>query len=100
MVSNNVSDRSLYERYLWCNIRLSRYPRAGAHFSPSTPRIRLLYMRFHDSSILPLHYFNLFDLYIYSELTLCPLGLGWGNYMQDLIFNAQLAYGSGRACVF
>ncbi|KIP11864.1 hypothetical protein PHLGIDRAFT_98965 [Phlebiopsis gigantea 11061_1 CR5-6] len=27
-------------------------------------------------------------------------GLGWGNYMQDLIFNAQLAYSSGRAFVF
>ncbi|EKM56441.1 uncharacterized protein PHACADRAFT_253563 [Phanerochaete carnosa HHB-10118-sp] len=27
-------------------------------------------------------------------------GLGWGNYMQDLVFNAQLAYRTGRAFVF
>lgn len=27
------------------------------------------------------------------------IALGWGNYMQDLVFNAQLAYSTGRACV-
>lgn len=66
MVSNIVSDRSLYVRYLWHNIWFARYPRAGAHFSPSIPMTRLLHTRFHDSSILPLHYFNLYDLYKFS----------------------------------
>ncbi|GJE93721.1 O-fucosyltransferase family protein [Phanerochaete sordida] len=27
-------------------------------------------------------------------------GLGWGNHLQDLVFNAQLSYSAGRAFVF
>ena len=34
-----------------------------------------------------------------SLLTLCRVGLGWGNYVQDLLMNAQLAYDTGRSYV-